>query len=68
MLHYAKPKDHPFVRWLRHRRDFFLEELTAYRRMGMALLVGFFFVAACLLLLLLRSPRTAGALLRLFGI
>ena len=67
MLHYAKPKDHPFVRWLRHRRDFVLEELTAYRRVGMAILVGIVFLAACLLLIMLRMPRTSSALFRLFS-
>src|SRR5687768_13860740 len=67
MLHYAKPKDHPFMRWLRHRRDFVFEELVAYRRMGMALLVGVVFLAAVLLLVMLRMPRTSSALFRLFG-
>ena len=42
-------------------------ELAAYRRMGMALLVGVIFVAACLLLMVLRYPRTSALIFRLFG-
>jgi hypothetical protein len=58
-------KGHRFARWLRHRREFLLEELVAYRRMAMAVLVG---IILLLLLMVLRMPRTTASLLRWLGL
>jgi hypothetical protein len=52
---------------VRHRREFLLEELASYRRVGMAVLIGLIFLAAFLLLMVMRRPRSGGMLFRLFG-
>jgi hypothetical protein len=60
----ARPPDPRLKRWLRYKREFWLEEFVAYKRVAMTILLGVLFFLA---ILLFRFPRTTMRLFQLFS-
>lgn len=60
----SKPRGHRFARWLRYKREFLSEELTAYKQVAIAIVVGILIVLS---FMVIKLPRTTMRLIEYFG-